>query len=47
MISAYFFLVSIKAVLKKYPVTLILIPEVWTEEMKLFALRLLYKIMIY
>ena len=34
MIPAIFFSVS-KAFLKEYPVILILIPEVWTEEMKL------------
>ena len=31
-----------KAFLKEYPVVLILIPEVWTEEMKLFALHISY-----
>ena len=31
-----------KAFLKEYPVILILIPKVWTEEMKLFALHISY-----
>ena len=39
--SSIFFSVS-KAFLKEYPVILILIPEVWTEEMKLFALHISY-----
>ena len=29
-----------KAFLKEYPVILIMIPQVWTEEMKLFALHI-------
>ena len=29
-----------KAFLKEYPVILLLLPEVWTEEMKLFALHI-------
>ena len=45
MMPAYSFSVP-KAFLKEYPVILILIPEVWTEEMKLFALHF-SKIMIY
>ena len=38
-----------KAFLKEYPVILIMIPKVWTEEMKLFALHVSYsyKIIIY
>ena len=39
MIRAYFFIVF-KAFLKEYLVILILISEVWTEEMKLFALHI-------
>ena len=31
-----------KAFPKEHPVILILIPEVWTEEMKLFALHISY-----
>ena len=39
--SIFFFSVS-KAFLKEYPVILILNPEVWTEEMKLFASHISY-----
>ena len=41
MIPAFFFSVS-QVFLKEYPVILILIPEVGTEEMKLFALHISY-----
>ena len=46
-ILEYFFFLSFQGFLKEYPVILILIPKVWTEEMKLFALHISYKIMIY
>ena len=40
MIPAYFFFQRL--FWKNFPVILILIPEVWTEEMKLFALHISY-----
>ena len=41
MIPAYFFSVF-KAFLKEYPVIQIMVPEVFTEEIKLFALHISY-----
>ena len=41
MIPAYFFF-QFPSFMKEYPVILILFPEVWTEEKKLFALHISY-----